>query len=197
MIEKKQMIEKGAELFSLFNSPNYSCAIAGGAIRDSILDKPISDIDFYIYSKNGMTPELFNLLIDNKYYNIFSGEQDYNTNVCVATCTNNEQDVNIMVIKTPITLYIQEYFDIGLCMCIANKHGHVFTSTAFRRDVLHKSITIYDRPSLPRYSLLKSREKHSKKIALKYPEYKIVEVQEKVYPLEWDNYVEHKTILRK
>ena len=148
--------------------------IAGGFLRDHLFDRPVKDIDVYVYKWK----ELLHLGESSLYKErirtgmfIKSSEYAYSKIPGIKNVyTIKDTRINLIVCKRPVMDVVWK-FDIGLCrIAYSIKSDYLHKSAAFEWDRDHKTLTYYS-------DLDPTKSKaHLNRVAKKYPDYKIVEV---------------------
>lgn len=172
MTHNEIMIEAAADMFDSIQCflRTNPCAIAGGFVRDLLLDKEIRDIDFYL-TKKPMTffdsclktwleknPH-FELTGDSEY--VYPGSKILNV---YRSTKGVPRELIILDNITPQD-YVNNYFDVGICQALVKSSGDVFTSEVFDSDrKFHEITSRGDR-------LVKT--KHIDKLMEKFPYYKV------------------------
>jgi hypothetical protein len=131
--------------------------IAGGAVRDTILDRPIKDIDVFL--ANDATDEAA-LLLRSKFgyvkvgewvsYELFS-DPDVSR---VARFERADETVPICLIglKSPKPMDVNvERFDFGICMAAWDGHD-VYKTDAFDHDAGHQTFTLLRADNQPQFN---------------------------------------------
>lgn len=162
--------------------------IAGGAIRDSAFDKPVSDVDIFLSfndrdETSGITKDYkntkwlgywFDKLGANKstdhatYIGGSSSLGDMNTNLLAAwEVEKNETKYQIMLLDKNPELFVEEDFDFGICKAFCDGTKVRFTDK-FIKDALNHTITIYPE-HLTEKQIEFAINHHIQKILKKYP----------------------------
>jgi hypothetical protein len=122
--------------------------IAGGAVRDTILERPIRDIDIFIHHTDGSAAAVllrsefgYVKVGEWKQYEMFSDPMV----ACVAKFEKADETIPVCLIGLKDDLHPQhniERFDFGVCM--AYWHGREFKTTdQFKADIEQKTFTLY------------------------------------------------------
>lgn len=154
------------------------CMVAGGAIRDMLLGKPIKDIDVFYYGvlDDAKTKKYFKLadkhLEDQKVINEYYKEEKSSWEIYA-------DDVYMDTIEFPIQLiHVKTEKDYGLpghihtFGCNLSKalfNGHLCLSDGFLEDVWLKQLTFTDQLRTGNYK---------EKMMAKYPDYAVVDPYE-------------------
>jgi hypothetical protein len=136
--------------------------IAGGAVRDTILERPIRDVDIFVRFDTAETAAA-TLRSDFGYVKV--GEwQQYNKFsdpiiACVAKFEKADETIPICIIALKRGLTPDENitrFDFGVCMA-AWADGELTTSPQFIKDIESKTFTLYraDNESQFAYSMVR------------------------------------------
>ena len=176
MMNKQEFLDKSIELFDSFH--DHRCYIAGGSVRDFLLNTEIKDIDFYIFSTNlGEIEVIESKLTSSKYKK--AEVPAYLANASVGgyrTTVWKKEDVDVMVVMGPtlnIRDYINKTYDVGLCMCFADKDGDIYTNNYFKKDKEDKTITFHYRPILTKAQVSRAIAEHIPRIQAKYVDYSV------------------------
>jgi hypothetical protein len=190
-----------------------SAIIAGGAIRDTYHNKPVRDIDLYIWSpetsnehttrsikdvlkqldashptriepipapaaptfyiKSAKSPAHQAPAIIRPSMGTDCGESIYDTAYIsgVIPCTIKGQDFEFIITSINPILYVNDFFDIGLCKCYSDGHKIQLTSD-FIEDSLNKTLTIVGK-DMHQCHIDYTMQNHVPKLQEKYPNYPI------------------------
>lgn len=146
----------------------HTAILAGGAVRDYLNDKPISDYDIFI--QGGRDQENVLKRLCAKYGLTHSKPSEYSKKFKSVTVNFADIDKPVQLIFLDSSMdpkrYVQNTFDYGICMCYFDlEKVHVFDE--YKRDVDNKTITLYaDRANTPFLVC-----NHFKKIQTKYPDF--------------------------
>ena len=152
----------------------FSFVIAGGAVRDSVLDKPISDIDMYtslpIHTDRNFIKKLVSFFPTAKKIYRMSIDQYHRWHSVAIEMSDGTEIQLIHMPTTPVIKTIMN-FDIGLCMCyLSTAENKLILPEEFKRDRDNKTLTVYpDR--LSSSQIVRSFEYHLPKLLKKYPDY--------------------------
>lgn len=146
LIEAAPLFDRLTERFGIAN-----VIIAGGAIRDTLLEKPIKDVDFFVRA-NITTPDIFYLSCNTgeSFKFVREGEEYDDANLIVYS---SQPDKRFQVIFISDKKTVEEYvedFDLSICKCYY-KHGYgIVTHPEFDKTVEDKIIrcdrdTTYER----------------------------------------------------
>ena len=146
--------------------------IAGGFLRDHLFDRPVKDIDVYVYKWEVRYSEK-EMMEKRRATKIFIKSSEYaysNIPGIKNVYTIHNTRINLIVCSTHIPEIVRS-FDIGLCRIMYNvKDDELFKWKAFEKDREEKTLTYFS-------TLDSTKSKaHLKRVAEKYPDYKIVEV---------------------
>ena len=147
--------------------------IAGGFLRDHLFDRPVKDVDVYVY-KWTASPSEVEMMEMRRKSKIFIKSSEYaysNIPGIKNVYTIKNTRINLIVGSKEILKEVVRKFDIGLCRIAYNvKADELIKFAAFEWDRDHKTLTYYSH-----LDPTKSGE-HLERVAKKYPDYKIVEV---------------------
>lgn len=175
-IRRKRIVPAGHNLF---------IRIMGGAIRDYLLDKPINDIDVYIYTKNvtDVCSFIKKHLLDAGFENIEGTFDplvfDYNYSnhiVYIVSATKNKVPMQFILINIPPLDFMEKTFSVGISKVgLRIQSNKIITSEDFENDVSNQTITII-KDSIPTHNefAFEKSKKYINKIHEKYPTYKLV-----------------------
>lgn len=179
------------QLIKLRNA-DWDAIIAGGAIRDSFHDKPITDVDIFV----GINPKkndevnasynskkwleywfkMFNCNLDkNDDVTFFGGnasgggtfaELDQNLLAVWQIRTAGKIYQVILIKKDPVA-YVYENFDFGICRAYCDGRKMRFTAE-FMQDSMNRTITLYPE-HLTQDQISYALKEHIVKIQRKYP----------------------------
>lgn len=116
-------------------------AIMGGAVRDTLCQRPVKDIDFYVdYA------EMRGSRIHMEW--LKSGDVAYDHQYLWGVEDDAYEyagyPVQLMVNQRGISpLAVLHKFDIGLCMCAIDTEGNLYTTPEFSTDRANSTLTIY------------------------------------------------------
>lgn len=135
--------------------------IAGGYLRDTLLGKPIKDIDVFLYASE-QNIELMQCKSDF----VKTSVEAYNSQMFHLTGNITGTRLNLIFPKYPWHKHF-ETFDIGLCkICYDVKQNILKQSPEFRRDVDNKTITLLPNP--------RPCQEHVDRVMRKYPDYRVI-----------------------
>lgn len=166
----------------------WNAIIAGGAIRDTYHDKPISTVDILVKAQKKMiqglgvdfkSPQwmkywftLFKCSAKNQDDVIYLGDMetfeklDKHIIAVWQVITNGKTYQIILITKNPET-YVQENFDFGICKAYCDGTKMRFTHQ-FLQDSLNHTITLY-KENLTDKQIEYALNEHILKINKKYP----------------------------
>jgi hypothetical protein len=159
-----------AKLTSLLNdikaSTGKNCFIAGGAIRDWCLNKPVRDIDLYV--ANGSFYAVMELLTGSRQeYKAFGGDDPAYQHQYIDAQCEFELDtrrlrfewpldmptrINLIQVQQDIIVNfshgqgietILSAFNFGICRIALSPSGEVWKHKSFTRDAIDQKITLY------------------------------------------------------
>ena len=158
---------------------NYPPYLAGGAVRDMVLGIPeqVKDLDFYISLKRPVSDfsitavmkglEMHNVL--DTYTNLEGG------NPIHSVWTNKERDVEYILLRnTHPMLYVDEFFDIGICEAVMDNEGDIEVTSRFMQDREDKLIKLRPKEKHSMHTVGKAIIDHLPRVVKKYPEYNSV-----------------------
>jgi hypothetical protein len=168
-----ELVQKVFDYFS----KNYQANIvlAGGAPRDFILGKGISDYDFYVGCS--MSPREVAKFADrmdiNKRHCYRIGESTGQEYTGMGAVWQVGNDIQLITDSEYVdTQRVWERFDIGLCMAAIESDGTLVTAPAFDVDRDNKQLTLYiTNKNIERTG--RSLTAHVPKLLKKYPDYKL------------------------
>lgn len=145
--------------------------IAGGFLRDSLLGRPVKDIDVYILL--GENAELKRFAHKPTVYKkMTSVTYEGDPSNCIRNvyqCTSAGFDrINIITMGPYVNFseFIENSFDIGLCKIYYDVGaGTLHTTPEFEKDVRNKTLTV---------SHYSPENDHLRRILAKYPKYTVV-----------------------
>lgn len=135
--------------------------IAGGYLRDTLLGKPIKDIDLYVYFHTEADRQQF-LKLSSFQVN---SNSDYEEGDLYFTGTWKNTRINVIAPKNEWRVHFNT-FDIGLCKVYYNlRTDTLVRSYDFNRDVEGRTLTLLCSGDM--YS------EHTRRLVDKYPEYTV------------------------
>ena len=147
--------------------------IAGGFLRDHLFDRPVKDVDVYVYKWEDRysEKEMMEKRRDSKIF-IKSSEYAYSNIPGIKNVyTIRNTRINLIVCSKEVWGIVKR-FDIGLCRITYNvKTEELLLYEGFKWDRDHKTLTYYSHLDATKSGA------HLKRVAEKYPDYKIVEVE--------------------
>lgn len=122
--------------------------LAGGAVRDTLLERTVNDLDFYFIRSDDIVSRL------SCAFDIVQPEHSYSDlDLCVFNTYIDGVKIQLIEIIAPkykrVLDYISKRFDIGLSCAAMNWKGDVLLSAAFIKDATEKTITFYPRAAQP------------------------------------------------
>jgi hypothetical protein len=193
------------QVLSAIQEKDSKAIIAGGAIRDTYMDKPINDIDVFTNHKFSKSDLIKLLDIDTdrgEFVRDISANQDDSElpsrwaeqgAAKAASCGEREGIYSVMEVwkyNQPIvqivTLqpfmdpvrYVEEKFDIGLCKAYYTGR-RVHYSSEFFRDVREKTLTLVG--EMNKHELHYCLDVHCRKLQTKFPDHTITVDLNKVF----------------
>ena len=173
-----QGLEAVKELEQYYDKISF--VIAGGAVRDQIMGKPINDIDIYcnLLMKSKAVQKTFLQVLDT----MFSGKWIGTPTTTFDSKYNKFHVTSVELIGGPKLEFISidpkdtiasiiDRFDIGLCQASIYKEK-LWTSDEFQRDKENKTLTVYPN-RLSSSQICRCFTYHLPKLILKYPEHEV------------------------
>jgi len=152
--------------------------LAGGAVRDFLLRKPIKDYDIYIRntSLNKINAhKIFESDLAKRKAATLS-DSDNTDRVCNFAYAD-KIDCSFIFVDTALRLpeYVQIYFDIGLCKCWFDNRAEKFVVTKeFEHDRNNKVLTAAYQAGVHENSAVgRSILEHIPRILKKYPDFSV------------------------
>ena len=155
----------GTILEALQRAVPSSVHIAGGAVRDSILDRPIRDVDIFL-SNTDADPAA--VLLRAKFGYVKVGEWKQYMGFSdpmverVAKFEKADETIPICLIGLKESLSLHDNisrFDFGPCMAAWQGGTTMITNGYFKRDVESKTFTLYRADDLPQFTYSMARFK--------------------------------------
>jgi hypothetical protein len=143
-----QVQDYGNILEALQRDVSGSVHIAGGAVRDTILERPIRDIDIFLPHTAG---EPAAALLRAKFGYVKVGEWKQYAHfsdpmlVRVAKFEKADETIPLCLIGLTESLPLDENiarFDFGVCMAAWGGNGTMLTNDHFKRDIEGKTFTL-------------------------------------------------------
>lgn len=185
------------EVFRKLSEFGYNDFIlAGGAPRDLLLNRRVSDLDFIVRKT---LPSLEQKIINNwgghkiKKPDFYGNWQSSTQSFDVIESIDGMLQF-IMVECHPYE-FVNNTFDIGLCQAVFTPQDNILVSDAFMADVIDKSMTVLSRDTLTVWQAGVSIQRHVPKLQKKYQWPTRVHVYEKEASVLNRNYPDH--VLRK
>lgn len=165
---------------SFLHFEGFRIVIAGGALRDILLDRPVKDIDIYIANHH------FGGLRDSGLFGRWqnTGERQYQESLIIQTwecvaihrrlkeCFEGiSEEINVIVIDSPSGVNIAKIldsFDLGICRVATSVGTGLVYTRDFENDANNKCMTILN-DSNKQFVLA-----HYMRIAEKYPDWPLV-----------------------
>lgn len=146
-------------------------AIAGGFVRDLLLNKRIKDIDVYV--RRGVHYAMVEVWMLGKGMTKMEGSAEYDggDEGDVEVWTSKDGSYQLIITNDYPSVYVSERFDIGLCQALLYGDGEIHTTPAFEWDVVEKCITICPRPTISLANLGNALANHYPRVQKKYPDY--------------------------
>jgi hypothetical protein len=136
-----------------------SLHIAGGAVRDTILDRPIRDIDIFLHHTGG---ERAAALLRTEFGYVKVGEwvqyEGFSDPMVMRVAKFEKADETIPVCLIGLAETLNPHdniarFDFGVCMAAwAGGGTSMITSNNFKRDIESKTFTLYRADNLAQFS---------------------------------------------
>jgi hypothetical protein len=154
-----------------------SVHIAGGAVRDTILERPIKDLDVFLHHTAG---EAAAALLRTKFGFVKVGEWKQYLGFsdpmveCVAKFERADETIPICLIglKEDLSPYANiARFDFGVCMAAWAGGDSMITSDHFKRDIESKTFTLCRADNLAQFSY--SMVRFEKLTADRYKDWKL------------------------
>lgn len=179
------------------NAGYKSAVLAGGAIRDMYNNIPVNDYDLFLWDPYSSTEiNSSKLDIDEEYISKLCGVPkprpyefastgvtkykpsaagDYTINAHIATVWNvmmPEMDYQIIFVRHKPELYVQKYFDFGICKayCDGNR---IHLSEDFMTDISNQTITVCGE-DMSKKMFTYSVTHHLPRIKRKYAGFKVI-----------------------
>jgi hypothetical protein len=156
-----------------------SVHIAGGAVRDTILGRPIRDIDIFLHHTAG---EEAAVLLRTEFGYVKVGEwvqyEHFSDPMVVRVAKFEKADETIPICLIGLAEALSPHgniarFDFGVCMAAwAGGSGPMITSNCFKRDIESKTFTLCRADNLAQYSY--SMVRFGKLTADRYKDWKLV-----------------------
>jgi hypothetical protein len=135
-----------------------SVHIAGGAVRDTILDRPIRDIDIFLHN-SAADPAAALLRAEFGYVKVgewrqYEGFSDPMV-VRVAKFEKADETIPICLIGLAEALSPRDNiarFDFGICMAAWDGGVPIISNTHFKRDIESKTFTLHRADNLAQFS---------------------------------------------
>ena len=157
------------EIIEAVSKRTKNSIIAGGYIRDNILEVEFGDIDVYIQESECEPGRRFPLFLDKYEFRLDSSYEGTLFNSYKSKYSN----VNIIVTKDLPSKHVKESFDIGLCMVWQElSTGNVIRTEEFDYDRENKCLTIYMK-NLVDNQIKHCLVKHIPKLLKKYTDYTV------------------------
>lgn len=141
-------------------------AIAGGYVRDLILERPISDIDVYVKNGKGVSTKH---LPDSNFYQKKLTTSAYRLKFIEEIWENRAVPVQIMLINKPPKEVVENDFDYGICQAMIDWANGVRVSEYFKIDRNRKCLTMLPREEHSPFQLYKTMWERRNKLQIKYP----------------------------
>lgn len=159
--------DEESKLLDVWSIYRRDCWIAGGFLRDTILGKPIKDIDVYV----GYNEEVKRLAENSIRQGILIDNLDksYDKDLFHYAGQIKGTRINFLV---PIDDLHKHFatFDIGLCKVYYDiKEDNLVVTDDFKRDVENKTITLMTKKNTD--ILLPNEQDHLHRVRVKYPDY--------------------------
>lgn len=152
--------------------------LAGGAVRDVILDKPIGDIDIFFFSAlefqtakrhfNGARGIVQTKVSNDESY----GERDWESHKYSDVSTGVEYNI-IYNPKVGNTAQLLDTFDVGLCKIYFDIDKGVYKHPHFIEDMVNKTLTFRPNTGAKATEAGISVVWHIPKLIKKFPDYEV------------------------
>jgi hypothetical protein len=132
--------------------------IAGGAVRDTILERPIRDVDIFIHHSFGYQAAA---LLRTKFGYVKVGEWkqylDFSDPMVVRVAKFEKADETIPICLIGLAEALNPHdniarFDFGVCMAAWAGGDSMITADSFKRDIESKSFTLCRADNLAQFS---------------------------------------------
>lgn len=167
--------EKVAHVYDAFiNSlPNARIVIAGGAIRDTLNNKPIKDFDIYITGVKFVEARQPIITVPVSNITLHIAADNYYPDDDFVVYNVDNSDIRVIVTRLTVEELMDD-FDINICKCYYETGKGIVTNKEYEEGIAHKtiqqSIELKLQPvlsaSVPKY------DDHLKRVAAKYPDFK-------------------------
>jgi hypothetical protein len=174
----RQVQYYGTILEALQQAIPDSVHIAGGAVRDTILDRPIRDVDIFLPHTAGDQAAAL-LRAEFGYVKVGEWKQymGFSDPMVVRVAKFEKADETIPICLIGLAENLSPYdniarFDFGVCMAAwPGGTGAMITSNAFKRDIESKAFTLYRADNLAQFSY--SMVRFKKLTAERYKDWKL------------------------
>jgi hypothetical protein len=152
-----------------------SVHIAGGAVRDTILDRPIRDIDIFLHHSAGDSAAA---LLRTRFGYVKVGEwvqyEHFSDPMVVRVAKFEKADEAIPVCLIGLAENLSPHdniarFDFGVCMAAWTGGGPMITDDCFKRDIESKTFTLCRADNLAQFSY--SMTRFEKLTAMRYKDW--------------------------
>jgi hypothetical protein len=134
--------------------------IAGGAVRDTLLERQIRDIDIFV--RDGVTSNKAADLLRSDFGYVKVGEwtryEDFSDPMVARVAKFEKADETIPICLIGLKEDLSPYdniarFDFGVCMAAwSGGHTTIITDDRFKRDIESKTFTLYRADNLAQFS---------------------------------------------
>jgi hypothetical protein len=158
------MLEKYGAILGSLQDLCATAHIAGGAVRDTLLDRPIKDIDLFL--ANDVADEAA-LLLRSKFGYIKTGEweryEEFSDPAIARLAKFERADettpVCLIGLVEPAPMHVNvERFDFGICMTAWDGRD-VYRDAAFDRDLDNQTFTLLRADNQPQFNYSMTRFK--------------------------------------
>jgi hypothetical protein len=142
MINVEEVTKDEWKALEIIKGHSLSSVIAGGYMRDTLLNVPFNDIDVFIHKR--YCKELTKFLVAAGFDIRADVERNYD-DVMFESCRVEGTRLNVIFIEGEITptQFVERHFDIGICQAVYNlTTEHLHTTPRFDYDFEHNKVTI-------------------------------------------------------
>lgn len=167
------------DVWSEVGTSSIACCVAGGAVRDIIMNRPIKDVDMVINLKQmaidkgiGGSTETWAKLIKDMVP-LSEEKSGAYTPKPKSFSVYESKDKKLQLIgchQTPQE-FVTNSFDFGLCFAMLNSSGLIKVHDWFLKDMEEKSLTLYVRPSITKQQIGHALTDHYPRLHAKFPDH--------------------------